>query len=94
MLGAKLPQTPFKKMVPDGGYGWVVCTAVFMISMVTDGIVSCYGVIMPDIIRTFQCSSSAAAFIGALQSGITYFIAMLTAAMANKVGCRYDVHGK
>ena len=76
------------KMAPDGGYGWVVCAVAFVISMVSDGTVYCYGVIMPEIIKAFNCSSSTAAFIGALQSGITYFVAMLIFAMAHKIGCR------
>ena len=73
---------------PDGGYGWLVCAVVFLISMVTDGTVYCYGVIMPEIIKVFKCSSGTAAFIGALQSGITYFVAMVIFAIANRVGCR------
>ena len=76
------------KMALDGGYGWVVCAAAFAVSMVSDGIIFCYGVVMPEIIKTFDCSSGAAAFIGALQSGITYFIAMLIFAVANTIGCR------
>ena len=76
------------KMAPDGGYGWVVCAVAFVISMVIDGTLFSFGVIMPKIIKAFDCSSSNAAFIGALQSGIPYFVAILIFAVTNKVGCR------
>lgn len=83
----EMSETPIK-MVPDGGYGWVVCAVVFVIAMVSEGTIFCYGVIMPEIIKAFECSSSTAAFIGALQSGMLYFVAMFVVAIANKSGCR------
>ena len=76
------------KMAPDGGYGWVVCAVAFVISMVIDGALFSFGVIMPEIIKAFDCNSSNAAFVGALQSGISYFVAILIFAVANKIGCR------
>ena len=48
------------RTAPDGGYGWVVCAVAFIISMVTDGILYSYGVIMPELVKAFQCSASAA----------------------------------
>ena len=76
------------RTAPDGGYGWVVCAVVFVICMIADGVINCYGVIMPEIIKTFNCSSSEAALIGAIQSGITYTLAIFIFALANKIGCR------
>ena len=76
------------KTAPDGGYGWVVCAVVFVIGMITEALINCYGVIMPEIIKTYGCSSSAAALIGALQSGTTYTLAVFIFAIANKFGCR------
>ena len=73
---------------PDGGYGWVVCAVAFFICMVTEGIVNSCGVIMPFLIEKFKCSSSTAALIGSLQSGILFFVAIVICAIANKVGCR------
>ena len=78
-------------MVPDGGYGWVVCGIAFTISLIADGIINSYGVFMPEIMKEFDCDSSTGAFIGSLQGGIMYFVAMFIFAMANKVGCRYVV---
>ena len=78
-------------LVPDGGYGWVVCGIAFMISLIADGIINSYGVIMPELMKVLGCSSSTGAFIGSLQGGIMYFVAMFIFATANKIGCRYDV---
>ena len=75
-------------MVPDGGYGWVVCGIAFLISLIADGIINSYGVIMPEIMKELGCSSSTGAFIGSLQGGIMYFVAMFIFATANKIGCR------
>ena len=77
------------KTASDGGYGWVVCAIVFVICMIADGVINSYGVMMPEVIRLFNCSSSAAALIGAIQSGITYTLAIIIFAIANKLGCRY-----
>ena len=73
----------------DGGYGWVVCLVAFLISMVCDGIVHSYGVFVPAIMEKFMCSSSSAALIGSLQTGVTYFVALLIFAATNTCGCRY-----
>ena len=78
-----------RKTVPDGGYGWVVCGVAFVISMICDGTVYSYGVIMPEIMKTFECSPSTAAVIGAIQTGIFQFPAMLILTMASYFGCRY-----
>ena len=86
----------------DGGYGWVVCVVAFLISMVCDGIVHSYGVFVPAIMEKFMCSSGSAALIGSLQTGVTYFVALLIFAATNTCGCRYvknnlvklELHGK
>ena len=75
--------------VPDGGYGWVICGLVFVISLIADGITLSYGVILPEVIQHFDSCSSAAVFVGALQQGTQYFMAVLTFALANTFGCRY-----
>ena len=85
-----MPETSIQ-MAPDGGYGWVVCAVAFAISFISDGILFSYGILMPEIIQSFNCSASSAALIGGLQNGITYFLAMLIFAVANKIGCRYVV---
>ena len=77
--------------VPDGGYGWVICGLVFVISLVADGMALSYGVILPEVIKHFDCCSSAAVFVGALQQGTQHFMAVLTFALANTFGCRYDL---
>ena len=77
----------------DGGYGWVVCGIAFLISMVCDGIVHSYGVFVPIIMERFSCSYGSAALVGSLQTGVTYFVAILIFATTNISGCRYVRNG-
>ena len=79
---------PHQSTAPDGGYGWVVCAVAFVISMICDGVVYSYGVIMPEIMKTFDCGASTAAMIGAIQTGIFQFPAMIILALASQFGCR------
>jgi hypothetical protein len=61
-------------VAPDGGWGWVVVLASFLISVVVDGICYTFGVIKPDLEKHFETSSSTTAWAGSLLGGF-YLIA-------------------
>ena len=61
-------------VAPDGGWGWVVVLASFLISVVVDGICYTSAVIKNDLQQHFETSSSTMAWAGSLLGGF-YLIA-------------------
>ena len=51
--------------------GYILCVAcTFVIYFMQAGTASCFGVIMPELIAEFQCSTGAAALIIAILVGV------------------------
>lgn len=55
---------------PDGGYGWVIVFAAFMCNFIYDGCLYGFGIILPELSRTYNQSKSLTALAGALACGI------------------------
>jgi MFS family permease len=73
---------------PDGGWGWVVVFASFMISLVADGISFSFGIIFLELSTYFNESKSKTAFVGSLFMSIPLLIGPLASALTEKYGCR------
>ena len=57
---------------PDGGYGWFVVLSAFTVVFITDGIVFSYGILLVDLLDTFQTSRAATVFISSIVSCLMY----------------------
>lgn len=66
---AAVPVVPDVPVAPDGGWGWAVLFAAFFVSLIVDGICYTFGVIKPELMDTFDASSSATAWAGSLCAG-------------------------
>lgn len=55
---------------PDGGWGWVIVAASFMVNLIADGVTFSFGVIYVEFLKYFGEGKSKTAWIGSL------FIAM------------------
>ena len=65
---------PPKNAPPDGGFGWVIVIATFLIYFLLGGWRRSYGVILIEIKEHYQTNTGMAAFIGsASSSGILMF---------------------
>lgn len=56
------PPTP-----PDGGWGWAVVFASFMINAIVDGFCYSFGILLPEFIHHFNINSTDATSTSALQ---------------------------
>ena len=50
----------------DSGYAWVVLFCAVYLNIVQSGTLSTYGILLPDIVETFQVSKARASSIQAL----------------------------
>ena len=58
---------------PDGGWGWMVVLAVFVGNLLIDGVVGCFGLLYPEILKEFSASPSVTSMAGSMSVGIYLF---------------------
>lgn len=52
--------------IPDGGWGWLVVLAAFIINMLSDGVGFTFGLLYIEFLNEFGASKSATSWIGSL----------------------------
>ncbi len=57
---------------PDGGYGWVVLTASFMLQAISGGIAFSVGVFFVEFLEAFDEGKGVTAWIGAINTGLLF----------------------
>lgn len=55
-----------KPNIPDGGWGWFVVLAAFIINAVSEGIIFTFGLLYIEFLHEFGASKSATSWIGSL----------------------------
>ena len=75
-------------VVPDGGYGWVVCFAAFMVIAITDGISMSFGELLRPLSGLLNVDEPQVAWIGATHYGLSICLSPLACGLSNKFGCR------
>ncbi|CAG7719375.1 unnamed protein product [Allacma fusca] len=73
---------------PDGGWGWIVVFASFMIHVIADGVAYSFGLFFVEISKEFKGSKSAASWIGSILFGVTFGAGPIASAFVNRFGCR------
>ncbi|XP_075212745.1 monocarboxylate transporter 1 isoform X2 [Lycorma delicatula] len=73
---------------PDGGWGWVVVFASFMIHIITDGVTYTFGIFYDALLKYFNSSNAATAWIVSILVGVTLCSGPLSSAFVNRYGCR------
>ncbi|CAG9767259.1 unnamed protein product [Ceutorhynchus assimilis] len=77
-----------KPNIPDGGWGWVVVFATFVLCMIADGITFSFGLLYIEFLNEFEASKSATSWIGALFMAVPLMTGPLMSALVDKFGCR------
>ena len=81
-------ETFVKALVPDGGWGWIVCISCLVGNIAVGGIVLSFGIILPAIKEFYQEGVFATSLVGSMITGFTYGTAPIAAALTNQIGIR------
>lgn len=73
---------------PDGGWGWVVVAASFMINLIADGITFSFGVIYVEFLNYFGGGKSQTAWIGSLFMAMPLLSGPVASFLTDRYGCR------
>ncbi|XP_046586395.1 monocarboxylate transporter 5 isoform X1 [Neodiprion lecontei] len=73
---------------PDGGWGWVIVFASFMIHVITDGVTYSFGLFYIAFLDYFEEGKGKTSWIASLLVGITYCSGPISSSFVNKYGCR------
>ena len=77
-----LPTSPTSSVMsphppaPDGGWGWVVVFASFVIQSLTIGITYTFGILFVELLDVFDAGESTTAWIGSIQPALLYMTGM------------------
>lgn len=73
---------------PDGGWGWVVCFASFLVNMIADGITFSFGVIYVQLLEYFGEGKAKTAWIGSLFMAMPLLSGPIASFLTDRYGCR------
>uniref|UniRef100_A0A182IUD1 Major facilitator superfamily (MFS) profile domain-containing protein n=1 Tax=Anopheles atroparvus TaxID=41427 RepID=A0A182IUD1_ANOAO len=82
------PEKKKPPKIPDGGYGWVVVFASFMISLIMDGVSFSFGLIYTELLAYFGESKSKTAWIGSLFIAVPLLSGPIMSNLVDRYGCR------
>ncbi|XP_023326298.1 monocarboxylate transporter 14 [Eurytemora carolleeae] len=77
-----------EKKEEDGGYGWVVVIASFLINMVVDGISYSFGILLEPMKMELQSNTGSISLVGSTLAGMTMLTGPVSAACCNRFGTR------
>lgn len=73
---------------PDGGWGWVVVFASFMVNLIADGITFSFGVIYVEFLNYFHEGKAKTAWIGSLFMAMPLLSGPVASFLTDRYGCR------
>lgn len=73
---------------PDGGWGWVVVFASFMVNLIADGITFSFGVIYVEFLNYFGEGKGKTAWIGSLFMAMPLLSGPVASFLTDRYGCR------
>ncbi|KAI3382769.1 hypothetical protein SNEBB_009470 [Seison nebaliae] len=79
---------PFGVIIPDGGWGWMICFASFFTNLIIDGVLYAFGVFLVVWTDYFQSKKAAVSMIGSLACGMYLMVGPVVSGLTNRYGCR------
>lgn len=73
---------------PDGGWGWVVVAAAFMVNLIADGITFSFGVIFHEFLLYFGETKATTLWIGSLFMAMPLLSGPIASFLTDRYGCR------
>ncbi|KAK3579688.1 hypothetical protein CHS0354_013202, partial [Potamilus streckersoni] len=59
---------------PDGGWGWIVVVASFIIHIISDGMLYSFGILYIEFLQYFKGGKGETAWVGSMVPGITFIV--------------------
>ncbi|XP_074645850.1 monocarboxylate transporter 12-like [Tubulanus polymorphus] len=81
-------ETVAPPIAPDGGWGWIVVIAAFIVYVIADGCTFSFGVFYTELLDYFQQSKGKTAIIVGLLYGFPLLISPFICALVTSFGCR------
>ncbi|KAG8191847.1 hypothetical protein JTE90_022835 [Oedothorax gibbosus] len=72
----------------DGGWGWVVVLASFMINFIADGISFSFGILFMDFVEYFGSSKAKASWVGSIFFSMPLLAGPVASYLIDRYGCR------
>ncbi|CAG9864887.1 unnamed protein product [Phyllotreta striolata] len=82
----KLPV--IEDVIPDGGYGWIVVFATFLIYAIAEGITFAFGLLYIEFLDEFKATKSATSVIGSLFVALPLVGGPICSLLVNAYGCQ------
>lgn len=73
---------------PDGGWGWVVVVASFVVNLIADGITFSFGVIFVEFLKYFGQNRGTTAWVGSLFMAMPLLSGPVASFLTDRYGCR------
>lgn len=73
---------------PDGGWGWVVCFASFMVNLIADGVTFSFGVLYVELLDYFGEGRGKTAWVGSLFMAMPLLSGPIASFLTDRYGCR------
>ncbi|XP_076435356.1 monocarboxylate transporter 14-like [Babylonia areolata] len=78
-------------LVPDGGWGWMVCAASFMVNFMIDGTFFSFGVLLLELLDDLQESKSLTSWVGSANLGFSMLMGPLVSLLLKRYSIRQVV---
>ncbi|KAF4106620.1 monocarboxylate transporter 7 [Onychostoma macrolepis] len=72
--------------VPDGGWGWIVAVAFFLVEVFTYGVIKSFGIFLKDLMSDFGESNSRVSWVISICVFVMTFTAPLSSVLSNRFG--------
>ena len=73
---------------PDGGWGWVIVAAAFIINFLLSGDTNSFPVLLPELSSYFDVNESFVSWAGYIRFGACFVSGPLVGYLVNKYGCK------
>lgn len=72
----------------DGGWGWVVVFAAFMVNFIADGISFSFGILFMDFVEYFGASKAKTSWVGSIFLSMPLLAGPVASYLIDRYGCR------
>ncbi|XP_023236617.1 monocarboxylate transporter 10-like [Centruroides sculpturatus] len=73
---------------PDGGWGWVVCFASFLVNGTIFGIMNSSGILFVKLKETFQGAAFSTSWVESISIGMTFLLSPIASVLTDKFGIK------